>query len=65
VTGPTQPGGDFIIQGPDAHIVSGLVTLYGFESPGLTSCLAIAEKVVEELNHHRSKQLILSAVREA
>jgi L-2-hydroxyglutarate oxidase LhgO len=65
VTGPTQAAGDFIIQGPDAHGVSGLVNLFGIESPGLTSCLAIAEKVVEELNRHRSNHFALSAVREA
>ena len=65
VTGPTQAAGDFIIQGPDAHGVSGLVNLFGIESPGLTSCLAIAEKVVEELNRHRSDHVLLSGVREA
>lgn len=54
VTGPTQSAGDFLIQGPDTHGVSGLVNLFGIESPGLTSCLAIAEMVMEELNHHRS-----------
>lgn len=50
VTGPTQAAGDFIIQGPDTHGVNGLVNLFGIESPGLTSCLAIAEEVVKELN---------------
>lgn len=65
VTGPTQPEGDFIIQGPDAHGVSGLVTLFGIEPPGLTSCLAIAEKVVEELSHHRSNHVLPTTVREA
>ena len=38
---------DFVIQGPAAHGVPGLVNLFGIESPGLTSCLAIAERVVE------------------
>ncbi len=45
----THPKGthdtDFIIQGPDVHGVKGLVNLYGIESPGLTSSLAIAEDV--------------------
>jgi L-2-hydroxyglutarate oxidase LhgO len=50
VTGPTQAAGDFIIQGPDTHGVNGLVNLFGIESPGLTSCLAIAEEVVKKLN---------------
>jgi len=36
---------DFIIQGPAEHGVAGLVCLYGIESPGLTSCLALAEHV--------------------
>jgi L-2-hydroxyglutarate oxidase LhgO len=44
-----QPKGgpvtDFLIQGPAEHRVSGLVNLYGIESPGLTSSLAIAELV--------------------
>jgi L-2-hydroxyglutarate oxidase LhgO len=50
VTSPTQAAGDFIIQGPNVHGVSGLINLFGIESPGLTSCLAIAENVVEKLN---------------
>lgn len=36
---------DFLVSGPDAHGVSGLVCLYGIESPGLTSCLALADHV--------------------
>ena len=36
---------DFIIQGEDVHGVKGLVNLYGIESPGLTSSMAIAEDV--------------------
>lgn len=40
---------DFIIQGPDVHGVSGLINLYGIESPGLTSHLAIARTVSELL----------------
>jgi len=49
VTGPTEAAGDFIIQGPAAHGVAGLVNLFGIESPGLTACLAIAEQVLAEL----------------
>jgi L-2-hydroxyglutarate oxidase LhgO len=40
-----SPVHDFVIQGPDAHGVSGLVNLFGIESPGLTSALAIADEV--------------------
>uniref|UniRef100_UPI0032B57170 NAD(P)/FAD-dependent oxidoreductase n=1 Tax=Xanthobacter sp. KR7-225 TaxID=3156613 RepID=UPI0032B57170 len=36
---------DFLIQGADVHGVAGLVNLFGIESPGLTSALAIAEEV--------------------
>ncbi len=49
VTGPTEPAGDFVIQGPSLHGVAGLVNLFGIESPGLTASLAIAQRVVEEL----------------
>ncbi len=41
---------DFLIQGDQVHGVSGLVNLYGIESPGLTSSLAIANHVVNMLN---------------
>ncbi len=40
---------DFLIQGPAEHGIAGLVNLYGIESPGLTSCLALAEEVTERL----------------
>jgi L-2-hydroxyglutarate oxidase LhgO len=42
---PGEPSGDFVIDGPEAHGVPGLVNLIGIESPGLTSSLAIGEKV--------------------
>jgi L-2-hydroxyglutarate oxidase LhgO len=45
--GPDGPAADFLIQGPDVHGVQGLVSLYGIESPGLTSALAIAEHVAD------------------
>lgn len=40
-----QPVGDFMISGPRDHGISGLVNLFGIESPGLTSSLAIAAHV--------------------
>ena len=43
--GPGQAAGDFIIQGETVHGVAGLVNLFGIESPGLTSCLAIGRYV--------------------
>ena len=38
---------DFLIQGPQDHGVAGLINLFGIESPGLTSSLAIANYVGE------------------
>jgi len=38
---------DFLIQGPRDHGVAGLINLFGIESPGLTSSLAIADHVGE------------------
>ena len=43
--GPGEPVRDFLLQGPQAHGVAGLVNLFGIESPGLTASLAIAERV--------------------
>ena len=44
-----DPSADFIIQSPRDHGIAGLVNLYGIESPGLTSSLAIADHVSEML----------------
>ena len=38
---------DFVVQGPGVHGVPGLINLFGIESPGLTSSLALANLVVE------------------
>ena len=45
LSGPGAAAADFLIQGPEAHGLPGLVNLYGIESPGLTAALAIAERV--------------------
>ncbi len=45
--GPEATFADFVVQGPEAHGVPGLVNLFGIESPGLTSSLSIAEAVAE------------------
>jgi L-2-hydroxyglutarate oxidase LhgO len=41
--------GDFVIQGEAVHGVPGLVNLFGIESPGLTSSLAMGEVVSQML----------------
>lgn len=48
--GPGEHQGDFVIDSPDAHGVENLVCLFGIESPGLTSSLAIGEEVAARLN---------------
>ncbi|XP_071702185.1 L-2-hydroxyglutarate dehydrogenase, mitochondrial [Rutidosis leptorrhynchoides] len=45
LSGPSEGFVDFIIQGEDAHGIRGLINLFGIESPGLTSSMAIAEHV--------------------
>ena len=49
INAPHETASDFVIQGPAEHGVPGLVNLFGIESPGLTSSLAIGEWVVELL----------------
>ena len=49
IYGPGEPAADFRIDGPSAHGVPGLLNLFGIESPGLTSALAIAEVAAAEL----------------
>jgi len=47
--GPGEPVRDFMLQGPEAHGVAGLVNLFGIESPGLTASLAIADETLRRL----------------
>ncbi|WP_251863958.1 NAD(P)/FAD-dependent oxidoreductase [Achromobacter sp. Marseille-Q4962] len=49
ISGPDEPAADFVISGPADHGVPGLANLYGIESPGLTSSLALAEETVARL----------------
>ncbi len=49
IQAPGEPAGDFVVQGSEDHGIDGLVNLYGIESPGLTSSLAIADRVAELL----------------
>ncbi|XP_058196194.1 L-2-hydroxyglutarate dehydrogenase, mitochondrial [Rhododendron vialii] len=50
LSGPKQGSVDFLIQGEEIHGVPGLVNLFGIESPGLTSSMAIAEHVAVRLS---------------
>jgi L-2-hydroxyglutarate oxidase LhgO len=45
ISGPTERAADFCISGPRAHGVSGLINLFGIESPGLTAALPIGAHV--------------------
>jgi L-2-hydroxyglutarate oxidase LhgO len=49
IYGPGEAAPDFRIDGPAVHGVPGLVNLFGIESPGLTSSLAIGEHVARLL----------------
>ena len=49
INAPHEAARDFMIQGPADHGVPGLVNLFGIESPGLTSSLAIANHVARLL----------------
>jgi L-2-hydroxyglutarate oxidase LhgO len=49
ISGPAEPAADFVVQGPAAHGVPGLINLYGIESPGLTASLALADEVARQL----------------
>lgn len=49
ISGKGQPARDFEIHGPETHGISGLVALYGIESPGLTAALAIGPYVASLL----------------
>ncbi|MBE7636831.1 FAD-dependent oxidoreductase [Sneathiella sp. P13V-1] len=49
IQSPTDPHMDFRIEGSDIHGIKGLVNLFGIESPGLTSSLAIAREVIGKI----------------
>ena len=49
IQAPHEPAHDFVVQGQSVHGVAGLVNLFGIESPGLTSSLAIGERVAQML----------------
>lgn len=49
IGGPEKGGSDFMIHDVRDHGIDGLVSLFGIESPGLTSALAIARYAAELL----------------
>ena len=54
ISGPDAPAADFVLSGPAQHGLGGLVNLFGIESPGLTSALAIAEHVEGVVNQRNT-----------
>jgi len=48
LSGPGEPPHDFVIDGPGQHGLPGLIQLFGFESPGLTSSLAVGQRVSQQ-----------------
>jgi L-2-hydroxyglutarate oxidase LhgO len=49
IHGPDEPQPDFQLHGREHHGIDGLMALFGIESPGLTSSLAIGEAVAVAL----------------
>ena len=45
ISGPDEPAADFCLSGPREHGLTGLVNLFGIESPGLTASMAIGLEV--------------------
>ena len=49
IYGPGQEAADFMVQCVGTHGIDGLVNLFGIESPGLTSSLALADEVADRV----------------
>jgi len=47
IQGPKEAAQDFLIQGQSEHDIKGLINLFGIESPGLTSALALGTYVAK------------------
>jgi L-2-hydroxyglutarate oxidase LhgO len=47
LSGPGEPPADFLIESTKDHGVTGVINLFGIESPGLTASLALGEYVAE------------------
>lgn len=50
ISGPDEAAADFRVDTERFHGVAGLVNLFGIESPGLTSALAMGQYVAEQLS---------------
>jgi L-2-hydroxyglutarate oxidase LhgO len=61
ISGPKEPAVDFVVQGPEIHGVTGLVNLYGIESPGLTASMPLADEVVRQLTFSPAEQSVLAS----
>lgn len=51
LSGPGEAAADFLLQDASRHGMAGLVQLFGIESPGLTSSLAIGDAVLDLLEN--------------
>jgi len=49
IVGPGEPAADFLVSDAGQHGVAGLINLFGIESPGLTSALALAQLVARRV----------------
>ena len=54
ISGPSEPAADFVVSGPAAHAIGGLVNLFGIESPGLTASMAIGDYVEGLINQRNT-----------
>jgi L-2-hydroxyglutarate oxidase LhgO len=52
LSGPGEKAADFVISGPGDHGIPGLINLFGIDSPGLTSSLALAAHVTSMAEAH-------------
>ncbi len=54
LNGPGEPPANWKFQGTREHGIEGLINLFGIESPGITSSLAIAEVIVRMVDGEES-----------
>jgi L-2-hydroxyglutarate oxidase LhgO len=60
--GPDEPQPDFQLHGAEHHGLPDLIALFGIESPGLTSSLAIGEEVADRLGIEAAQRADLAGV---